>query len=432
MYARTATICFLLLSLRAWARIWFSFIWAEDGKVFITEGLRWGWSSLLIPHAGSYHTIQRIVAYGVASFVPVPLWALVITLFNLMVLALVASRIVSKDFEWIFPARKVRVAIALLLCFAPGLLEMAGNLANLNWVLFYWLALLALRDLNRKMHGWEFWVAVLILFSVGTSLLLIPLFVWRFWKTRDRADAALLGILVLENIWLVLLNGMHLSVQDASPQNRAGFSPLHEMVEKGIPILVQTFNKTVLWRPWVGPGFATRWTALDHHSWITFLILCAAYGYLLREFFRHRRENWAQAIALLTVGIFVWPALRFIGRSGSIGDVMYLNPWYWSLRFSYPHSFLAILLWMAVFRSFPMRFGRWPSVALIFLILSFVHCLDRFWIGAYEGPVPLWGKSAAQLEEAMKKGEFVRAPIAPFGAEPGWYIEYPGRIKNGS
>lgn len=424
-YLQITLSCIVLMFFRAGARLYYVGIWAEDGKTFLTEGLRWGLSSLTIPHAGSYHTLQRLIALFTIQVIPVPGWAHWLNLLNLTIVGIVSARIAHSDYEWLFPSHRLRRCLAFLLCLTPGLNEMGGNLANLNWILFMWLGLLALRDPARSLRPWEAAAATIAIFSVGTSILLLPLFLWRAAKTRKWGDAALLLILCAQNAWLVYLNTGHVQTLDALPQNPRA-TPLSEIIFTGFPILVQTFNKSVVFRPWVGPGFATKLTSPDRGALLRFITLtltCGTYLYFASWFWKRRRESAAQALFLFAACLFFWPALRFVGRTGAIGDVMYLNGNYWSLRFSYPLGFLAPLLWTSVFKDQPFFRKRVPSCLTVFLFLGFLHGLDRFWLVGYEGRVHNWPASAGLVEKAIQEKGKVRAPIAPWGDD--WYIEIP-------
>ena len=66
-----------------------------------------------------------------------------------------------------------------MFCLLPGLTEMTGNLCNLTWILFCWLALVGLKDPSVPLTWIEVGLSVLVTLSIGTAILLVPLFLWR-------------------------------------------------------------------------------------------------------------------------------------------------------------------------------------------------------------------------------------------------------------
>jgi hypothetical protein len=410
-------VCLLLVIGRTWQRLYYPDLWAEDGKIFLTDGLREGAASLFSPYAGSYHTIQRLVALSCIRFIPAFYWPFCITLFCLLIFVWVAALSTRREYEWLLPTRTSRLGVAILFCLTPGLKEMMGNLANLNWILFLWLALIGLKDLKSRISTAELVIGMATLLSVGTSILLIPLFTWRLWyNRRDRRLMLLWATIIAINMWLILLN-------QSVDQPHHVVSP---MVALG---LLNTFIKSVILRPWLGVGLASHFSGWGESSVGLRLLAFTGLAALTAWFFKHRRELNVQALAVFTVSMFAWPILRYFGRPGSMEVPMFLDPNYFSLRFSFPLGVTAILVWMSLFSlSAKTRFVS------IFLFLNLLFGLDRFFIHAYEyGSTNfpherLWTRQAPILEEAMRTGtpSKVKIQIYPLWGRQ-WCVEYSAR-----
>ena len=69
---RIATFVLLLLILgeRAFDRLVHADLWGEDGMILLTQAATLGSASLLMPYAGSYLTIERLIMLGALRAVP--------------------------------------------------------------------------------------------------------------------------------------------------------------------------------------------------------------------------------------------------------------------------------------------------------------------------------------------------------------------------
>lgn len=177
-----------LAAVAAWARIPAvarDTLWAEDGRNFLQGAIDSGpIGSLFVPYAGYLHTIPRMIAAVVESFVPVSGWALGMTAGSCIVAGGLAASVFVAT-RGIISWMPVRVALASLTVLAPlAPREVLGNAANLHtlvmWALF-WIALSRPRT-PASVVGLSL-VALLGALTEVQALFLLPLLLFH---PRDR------------------------------------------------------------------------------------------------------------------------------------------------------------------------------------------------------------------------------------------------------
>lgn len=405
-----------ILVARAWPRLMMPDLWAEDGRVFTAQALRLGWESLLVPMHGSFFVLQRLVVLLSLELLPMAWLPAVIAWACVVLTAAVFARIVHRDFEWMLPDAGLRWALAGLFCLAPGLAEMLGNLCNTNWILFCWVSLQGLRDPQRRPGLPALLLTAAAVLSMGTSILLVPLFLWRFALVlrsghRDRLarDAAQLGIVVL-SVGLILAGGDP-KAKSADPLSAAA------LFSAWSGHLVQLAFLT----PWLGdrltarlyaPGFETLQAAA---AALTGVFL-AGLAWTLR------RRPWVPGLVLWGLATSLWTVLASVVRTnalyilGSIHDQrLYQN------RYAFIVSFVALLWWCALLGGLRLR-GR-PVRALAAALAAIVvfTSLHRFRVPAY-GVEARWRNSVALLQSSVHTGcpRIVVAPLYP----DGWNLGY--------
>lgn len=390
-------LALLVLVSRGWGRLTRPELWGEDGQIFLAQALTSGFHSLLQPMAGSYFTLERLIMLGALELAPFAWLPAVVSTTCVVVSAAVASMIASPRYEWLMPSAPVRVLAAAIFCLLPGLSEMLGNLCNLNWILFSWLALTGLKDPALPITKAEITMSLLVSISIGTTILLIPLFAWRLvvllQQRRPRQEwmPGLLqaGVLVFFGVVLLLL----------APGNR----PRASMVPSYLDVARAWYDhaaRLVALTPWLGDQltfFLYRWqpAGLYRIAKVAFLVFIAAWGW------RHRHEPLARALLLFTVCVSLWTVLAVLTRPYAMetlqnehGQDLYAS------RYSFISSFAGLIFWLGVLKPA----GRRPGLLLLaFLALNLVLPLHRFTIGAY-GDERRWLATATVLEQAVSTG----------------------------
>jgi len=166
--------------------------WAEDGSRFFTGAFFIGARSLVIPLAGFFHTLARLVAW-IGSWIPVryaPHW------YGAASWALLVSMI-----SYIFSARfslsnrqKLLLGLALVATTADN--EVFFNLANWATITsLFWLLLAASNEPQSQRQA-LFDIAVLILAGLNSPFVIClwPTFLLRWWVRRTAHNGRLLAL----------------------------------------------------------------------------------------------------------------------------------------------------------------------------------------------------------------------------------------------
>lgn len=154
----------------------------EDGPIFFQQAQDFGIKSLLIPYAGYYHTILRLIAYF-ASLMPKVI-APVIYLFFIVFIQYITVLFTYKVFK--LEDVKYGLIIALIPLLAPVEPDVYDNLTNMQWHLGYLLALLAVYDW-RKINNYVLIPVLFLLALTGPfAVFLIPVIIARMIICKDR------------------------------------------------------------------------------------------------------------------------------------------------------------------------------------------------------------------------------------------------------
>jgi hypothetical protein len=398
--ARLRIVTFVLLLLivgdRAFGRLAHADLWAEDGAVFLNQAATLGGASLLRPYAGSYLTIERLVMLSALRAVPLSWLPAAVTLSCIVVLASVMSRIVSPAYEWLISSSYLRVLLAFMFCLLPGLGEMTGNLCNLNWILFCWLALVGLKDPSVPLTWIEVALSVLVTLSMGTAILLVPLFTWRLAVSKDSMSMSHWVSGIVELAVLVVLGvGLLLFVDRPSGSPLPSVRGLARMWYDHVAFLVA-------FTPWLGDRLTNAlWgslgTSLYRIGEVTFLVFSFWWTW------SHRRETCAQAVMVLVLGMSLWTVLAAMVRPLALEVLQQRPEWFYDSRYAFPMSFAGVLYWMVVLAPWATAHGIRNAVVVAFLVLNITMSLHRFDIGAY-GPERRWQATVNALERSMATG----------------------------
>lgn len=393
---RVATFLLLLLILgeRAFDRLAHPDFWGEDGAILLSQAAGLGTPSLLLPYAGSFLTIQRLLVLALLHVVPLSWLPAAVACSSIVVLAGVLSRIVSPVYDWLIFSPHLRVVVAVMFCLVPGLTEMTGNLCNLTWVFFCWLALVTLKDPGVPLTWVDVGLSVLVTLSIGTAILLVPLLLWRLVVSKGRIatshwvrDIVQLVVVVVLGIGLLLL------------QERLPSSP-----PRSVFGLAQMWYdhaaRLVAFTPWLGDRLTTallRSFGAEVVGKVIFLVFVIWWAW------RYRRETRAQAIVLLVLGMSCWTVLAAMARPYAADVFQSREPWFYDNRYSFPMSFAGVLFWMVVLAPWATARGVRKAVVVAFVALDVTTSLHRFNISAY-GRERRWEATVNALERSMTTG----------------------------
>ncbi len=180
-------IIFLILLFRQPHNILHPQLWAEDGAVFLNQGLRLPLiSAIFTPYNGYILFLHRLIA----SFFSIYNVRYAPFAFNLIALMLMTFSIwifMTDIFKHVLPL-KHRIVVVLILCLLPWHSETFGCLTNVQWWLFFALALISLGNIECLNKFWKIALPVFVfavVFSAPTSVLLIPVLAVRIYQNRS-------------------------------------------------------------------------------------------------------------------------------------------------------------------------------------------------------------------------------------------------------
>ncbi len=267
-------------------------LYAEDGVLFVhDQAVRGGVTLLWEPYAGYQHLIPRSVAWFVTTFLPVPLWGLVVVLIACAIVGVIAALVFvySGDVIAYYPSRIVLGLIVVLIPVAG--MQPLGNLANLHWFLLYlmpWVLMSTPR--SRLGIGVAVVVALLATATEPQCLIFAPLVLWRF-VTFPRTRLVMLA-------WAVGIAFQAVTYLTAPRVQTAGRPPFASIadgyvIEVGMSIV--TSRGYLLGRAVVTVGW---WIGF---VWVAGILALAAFGFV-----RGRAPVRAMLLTLVLGSLASW------------------------------------------------------------------------------------------------------------------------------
>ena len=411
---RIATFLLLLFIIveRGLGRLVMADLWGEDGAFFVREALTQGVTSLLSPVFGSFFTIERLVVLVTLHTVPLAWMPRIVCLIGYVILAGIMSRFTAREYAWLIPSQLIRVAAACLFCLLPGLNEMAGNMSNLNWILFCWLALVGIKDPSDPVTAGEIATTVLVTLSIGTSVLLLPLFAWRVWMSLRRfpdrrtwiAEAVQLGIVAGCGVFVPWFFGGQ------------GLPGSHITSYFGLArTWYDHLARLAAFTPWLGDRMtyvlSTQYAMFYRIGKVGFLVVAILWGWA------RRHDPRAQALLLLTISVSTWTVLAVLTRPYALDALQGQGaPAFYESRYAFIVSFAGVMFWLCTLAARAPGNSRLATAMLpIFIVLNIVLSLHRFNIPAYGaephrfnisayGPERRWQATLNALERSMATG----------------------------
>jgi hypothetical protein len=419
-------LCFALLFLRACPRLFHADIWGEDA-LYLSEGLQFGARSLLIPFAGVFHLLERAVLLTIANILPVSLWAIAVTWIWTFAAAYVFSLFSRREYGWLLESDRARAILCLLFCLTPGLNEMLGNMANVNWIAVLYLMLILIRSPDSSPKSWECAISVVIFFSVGTSITLVPLLTWRIVHSlrrgrRPYAEGFLFLMIVVCHAVFIAIKPHLVAMGDT--YTFGGIPTWNEFLEQGILAFRNTLSRSGLVRPWLGSGLASKIVDGPAIGLVGCWLCLAFVPYVLkwRKNERDRTRFWV--VILFSISFFLWLVPAFMARTGAL--VVFLKGGYWHYRYAFPLSIGATAFWFLSLPQVDRRRFAFRSALGVFCVLNFLHGLDRFFICAYAGcskPSQSWFHRSKPLADRL--AGTTRDPVHIDVFPTGWAVKLP-------
>lgn len=400
----TMAITCLILFLRIWERFLFPSLWAEDGFVFLKDSIMLGSNSVLISYGGYYHTIPRIISLIAYHFFPVILYPYVFMISCTFFYSLTVSKLVSDDFKSLISEKWIRFSLSILLCFVPGLYEVLGNLANLHWILFFYLSLSLLSNIEKPFSLLEMLFFLFIILSTGEPIVLLPILVLKILfllKLKLKKNLIQHSILFLFIFSVALLN---FSQRLETPKETV-FTNSEEL-KIGTYL---TFNQYFIFQPTIGEKNTVKFYDKQRSIYLySGSLISLTLMFLILKY----KIYQGHILFPILLMVFFVPVLTWIVRPGSI--LSYINLYgIWDARYSFVLAPWGLILWVKLISS--IQNLKWNfRIMLLFIFFYCSFSSYRFFLKPY-GKDMDWFKEYKIADQALKTGcpKSISIPIYP-------------------
>jgi hypothetical protein len=369
-------------------------LWAEDGTEFFRAAIVHGVASLWTPVYGYHLFLARVIAW-MATFFPVLWTPTLYAAAALTVNALTCGWFARDGFAWIIPRRGHRILVCGLLAIGPGTGETLLNISNLTTCL----ALLAIFLLIERPHEmpWPRFMALLLIgLSSGHMVVLLPLILFLWFRTRNRRTLLLFVCLlpiVAANFLGNQRTGEATGLLDYS---RFWMAPL---------VIAENFVLRLFVAPFLGAPLTGSFMQTDA---IVFWPVCLAILALAILGLRRRRFDWemtrsvglAFLLSVTTFGIIVIVrsyAVEVVQRGQ--GSIL------WHSRYAFLPGALATIFWFSAFGAWirDPSGSRWLArAARAGILVICLHDLLR-WHGIYRRRDTGWPESARAIQTLLDR-----------------------------
>jgi hypothetical protein len=389
-------------------------IWAEDGRVFLTDALA-GNSPLLVfsPLAGYMHLVPRTLA-AFAALLPVGAAAVVFAVGPALIVSSLALYTYGALRE-LLPSLSARVAIATLVALLPaGATESANNAANLHFylVLGGFVALLHHpRSLGGTLAGSAF--AFIAATSDPRTALLVPLAGWVLYRgSRNRRIIALtlLAGLVVQAAVVIASFGF-----GTDPTTRLSAPQFQESSVGHVPVLygVRVVSHLFLGDRWILPA----WERFD--GWLAAAGLVVLGLVAVGVGVRRSTRRIGLLILGYSVGYYAFQAMAW----GTFRLWPFDGGWAGNSRYLIvPQVLLAIALALLIEDLARDRGGLWRAAFAGFIIVLYTIMALHLRVDIIRSAGPRW---STELAEARRRcegaAERVVIPITPPWS-PDWAV----------
>ncbi|MCY1077930.1 hypothetical protein [Archangium lansingense] len=405
----------MLLLVRSHERLARAHLWAEDGSLFLREALERGAAPILEPYAGYLHVLPRILAVLFAQL-PLEFFAVTVTTFTLVAYAAMAALFSRRCHRGLVPHDAARILTSAALCFAPGMWEVTGNLANLHSIAFYAAAFIALQDLDRPLGAAELLFIAVVGSTAGELVILAPAFAGRA-LLRHRAGAQFRYVwpewaaAALTLGWAAVNVLAFREAVSSFPQT----DPVRWFeVAQGT---FHTLNTRYLLHPVLGDSLTRSY--FRRPLLVELLCAVALLGVLGRGLMRLPSQR-RQVLLLVASCVFGLVALTWMVRPWSVREPPFgpvLTTDVFQGRYWFYCAPVAVVLWVAA----TAALHRWAPRVLCIAIIGLAF--PRWELGPF-GPEQDWPASARRIQAARgHPGAADRIPINP----EGWNISLDSR-----
>ncbi len=364
-------------------------LWAEDGSIFLNEQDQLGLRAFVTPYAGYLHTLPRIIAWLSAHLFDPAWWPAFYNGTAFVIWVVVLARLFSPRFA--FPGKPW---LALAFLFVPHTGEVLFNVTNLQWLTAFVLIQQALiaPPVTRCTRVGDLLILLVVSLTGPFAIAFLPLFVWRWWRTRSRDNALAFGVVAAGAVlqaWFIVRTGPVYDFQGTAFQFW--------------PNLVVLARRLVIW-PVFGHDLALALPAAAVGVLGALLL-----GTVIVRALRPHPDRWYRSQILAAFGLIL------------IAGIYRTRPDTWpadNLDFAERYFYVprVLLAWLLIWE-FDAASRAVANVARVFCLAIFVvH------FGNYKIPSPInyhWADHC----DPVRRGVPAQIAILP----EGWTLEYRGR-----
>lgn len=179
-------IVFAILALRNASLVFSTYLWAEDGPVFLSGVFSDPWRSLLSPYAGYLHLLPRIctilaVAVSRLAGHGIRMAPQMMQLFTLLIESYCLAYVCSERFSWLMEKKTGRLftAVVFAACAGAQCMEIWYTVTNLQWwcgLLIFWICMDSIY--RRQLPDSLFMIGMLSCIGLSTPLGVITVLVF--------------------------------------------------------------------------------------------------------------------------------------------------------------------------------------------------------------------------------------------------------------
>lgn len=388
-------LCVILLVVKGWDRLVQPHLWAEDGTIFLQDALTNPWLSIFEQFGGYFQIFQRLVIHLLALF-PLSWLPALIVLTSYVLYAAFAAQFARPAFRDYVPSDSARVMTSALLCFLPGIGEVAGNLANIFRPMFVFTWFLAVKPPRLALRTWELLALALFAFSAGQVIVILPMLFFRlYYQVRERQLRPVIRR-EASAIVVVLLSGVVSALQPYHPSTLA-----RPLLSEVISTAASLMPRVLVFQPWLGPQWTIKLTA--SHGYFMSIVGVLVLGAIAWLLLKRRGLAGRQILLGLLAAYAVWPLTMSV-RPEALQLVREAPEFFWTMRWGYQMAPFAVILWVTLLclPRYPYRKGS-VQLAAVFAIVYLLSNRGYSSIGAYGTDLD-WQADVAKLEMAIDTG----------------------------
>ncbi len=407
---------FSILLFKGIFKIYYADLWAEDGRIFYQQAITLGIKSFFKPYAGYCHTLPRILIYLFSFFHAVFLPFLII-ISTYSIYSFVLIQFTKLHYTWIIKNSNLKPFIIILLCFAPGVDNVVGNLANLHWILLAFLGVLSLKELSYKYTLAELVFSFLCIASEGATIILLPVFILRviIKKTHKRKLSEFVGELIIL-AFIIIFSIININLKDSQSST--------ELSSDLLVVWLQNFISHFALAPFFGDSLTFRILTIRYLYLLSILIIT---GTLIIPVIKNI-SAYKILVYTLIACISVLPVMIAMARHYNLTTLLYYFDWnenWWRFRYSFILPFFGYIFIGWLISKIQIQSIN-KFIILYLLLVAFIFNKERLFFEPI-GYNQCWIKQAKDIT-AAKKGEFNKALIIPINPKQ-WKVTIPPNNK---